>query len=113
MEDKELLNKVKENLKIEDTSKDLIISDMIQEVKNYCNLKELPISLEPFIRKKVKDIIKYESDNEDSTIFDIKSIKEGDTSITYNVDENSSRDNIYGLSDKDKASLKLFMRVRR
>lgn len=113
MEDKELLNKVKENLKIEDTSKDLIISDMIQDVKNYCNLKELPLSLEPFIRKKVKSIISYENENGDNVVFDVKSIKEGDTSITYNIDENNSKDNIYGLSDKDKSYLKLFRRVRR
>lgn len=113
MEDKELLNKVKENLKIEDTSKNLIISDMIQDIKNYCNLKELSLDLEPFIRKKVKAIINYENENGDSAVFDIKSIKEGDTSITYNVDEKSSRDNIYGLSDKDKSALKLFRRVRR
>ncbi|MDU3526419.1 phage head-tail connector protein [Clostridium sp.] len=113
MEDKELLNKVKENLKIEDTSKDLIISDMIQEVENYCNLKALPISLEPFIRKKVKAIINYENENGDTIIFDIKSIKEGDTSISYNVDEKSSKDNIYGLSDNDKSALRLFRRTRR
>lgn len=113
MEDKELLNKVKENLKIEDTSKDLIISDMIQDIKIYCNLKQLPIELEPFIRKKVKAIISYENENGDSVVFDIKSIKEGDTSITYNVDENTSKDNIYGLSDKDKSSLRLFRRMRR
>lgn len=113
MEDKELLDKVKVNLKIEDESKDLIISDMIQEVKNYCNLKKLSSDLEPFIRRKVKDIINYENENGDSTIFDIKSIKEGDTSITYNVDEKSSKDNIYGLSDKDKSTLRLFRRTRK
>ena len=113
MEDKELLNKVKENLKIEDTSKDLIISDMIQDIKIYCNLKQLPIELEPFIRKKVKAIISYENENGDSIVFDIKSIKEGDTSITYNVDENTSKDNIYGLSSKDKSYLQLFRRMRR
>lgn len=113
MEDKELLNKVKENLKIEDTSKDLIIYDIIQDIKIYCNLKQLQIDLEPFIRKKVKAIISYEEENGNSVIFDVKSIKEGDTSITYNVDENNSKENIYGLSDKDKSHLKLFRRVRR
>lgn len=113
MEDKELLNKVKENLKIEDTSKDLIISDIIQDIKNYCNLKQIPIALEPFMRKKVKSIISYEEENGNNVVFDVKSIKEGDTSITYNVDENNSKENIYGLSDKDKSYLKLFRRVRR
>lgn len=113
MRDIELIDEVKSNLNINDMSKDLIISDMIQDVKNYCNLKELPISLEPFIRKKVKSIISYENENGDNVVFDVKSIKEGDTSITYNVDENTSKDTIYGLSDKDKSHLKLFRRMRR
>lgn len=109
----ELVEKVKENLDIFDMTKDLLISDIIQETLNYCNLKELPITLEPFIRKKVKLIIDYEKENGDRVIFDIKSIKEGDTSITYNVNENTSKENIYGLSNKDKSYLKLFRRMRR
>lgn len=113
MEDKELVDKVKESLEIEDESRDLIISDVIQKVKNYCNLKKLPSDLEPFIRSKVKTIISYENENGDSVIFDVKSIKEGDTSITYNVDENNSKDTIYGLSEKDKSDLKVFRRRRR
>ncbi|MDU4726390.1 DNA-packaging protein [Clostridium sp.] len=113
MEDKELLDRVKENLIIEDESKDLLILDVIQEVKNYCNLKKLPSDLEPFIRKKVKAIIIYESEHGDSVVFDIKSIKEGDTSISYNVDEKNSKDTIYGLSDKDKSLLRSYRRTRK
>lgn len=113
MEDKELFNKVKDNLEVDGANKDLIIIDVIQEVKNYCNLKELPISLEPFIRKKARTIISYENEHGTDAVFDIKSIKEGDTSITYNVNENISKDTIYGLSDKDKSHLKLFRRIRR
>ncbi len=59
----EMLEIVKQNLKIEDDSKDLIITDVIQEVLNYCNLKEPSGELEPFIRKKVKTIIDYEKEN--------------------------------------------------
>lgn len=113
MKDIELIDEVKLNLNINDMKKDLMISDIIQDIKIYCNLKELPLELEPFIRKKVKAIISYENENGDSVVFDIKSIKEGDTSITYNVDENTSKDNIYGLSNKDKSYLNLFRRMRR
>lgn len=116
MEDIDLLNKVKGNLKLTDDSKDLIILDIIQDIKNYCNLKYVPIELEPFIRKKVKGIIDYENENDNgnSSLYDIKSIKEGDTTITYNVDGNSnSRENIYGLSESERTSLKLFRRIRR
>ena len=108
----ELRELVKANLKIEDDSKDLLIDDVIQEVLNYCNLKEPPGELEPFIRKKVKTIIDYEKENGSDSVFDIKSIKEGDTSITYNTDE-VSRETIYGLSDQDKKTLARFRRLRR
>ena len=108
----EMVVKVKENLKIIDDDKDLIIADVIQEVLNYCNLKELPIELEPFIRKKVQNIINYEAENGNSSVFDIKSIKEGDTSITYNVDDKTSKETIYGLSDRDMKVLRSFRRLR-
>lgn len=109
----ELIEKVKENLDIFDMTKDLLISDVIQETLNYCNLKELPIMLEPFIRKKVKLIIDYEKENGDSVVFDVKSIKEGDTSISYNVDDKTSKDTVYGLSDRDKKTLQQFRRTRK
>lgn len=111
MQDLELINLVITNLNLTDGNKDLVVSDVIQEVKNYCNLKELPIELEPFIRKKVKTIIQYETEN--SGPFDVKSIKEGDTSITYNVNENYNRDTIYSLSNVDKKALQVFRRLKK
>lgn len=107
-----LITLVKTNLDISGDTKDLIISDVIQEVMNYCNLTELPEALEPFIRKKVQTIIKYEAENGTDTVFDVKSIKEGDTSITYNVDQ-VSRDTVYGLSELDKKDLRPFRRLRK
>jgi hypothetical protein len=108
----EMLARVKENLKIENDEKDLIISDVIQEVMNYCNLAELPETLEPLIRKKVKIIINYEAENGSNNVFDVKSIHEGDTTTTYNVDQ-VSRETIYGLSEQDKMSLRRFRRLRK
>ena len=108
----ELVALLKTNLEIADDSKDLVIKDVIQEVLNYCNLEELPAELEPFIRRKVQSIINYEVENGNSSIFDIKSIKEGDTSITYNVDEKTSKETIYGLSDRDMRTLRAFRRLR-
>lgn len=113
MSKEDFIAEVKKNLKIEDDTKDLIISDAIQEVMNYCNLIELPIELEPFVRKKTQSIINYEEENGTTSVFDVKSVKEGDTSITYNVDENFSKETIYGLSDKDKKSLQQFRRTRK
>lgn len=109
----EMKTKVKTNLKITGDDKDLIISDVIQEVINYTNRQELPEALEPFVRKKVKGIIDYEAENGAASVFDVKSIKEGDTSITYNVDDKTSKETIYGLSDRDKKTLSQFRRLRR
>ena len=107
----EMLARVKENLKIQDDSRNLIITDVIQECLNYCNLTEPPAELEPFIRRKVKAIIDYEAENS-NTVFDVQTIREGDVSITYNTNE-VSRETIYGLSDKDKQALMRFRRLRR
>lgn len=107
----EMVALVRANLKIEDDSRDLTITDVIQEVLNFCNLIEPPAELEPFIRRKVKAIIDYEAENS-NTVFDVQSIREGDVSITYNTNE-VSRETIYGLSDKDKKALMRFRRLRR
>ena len=108
----ELKDLVKINLGIQESDKDLIILDVIQECLSYCNLKEPLAEMEPFIRRKVKTILDYEAENGANAVFDVKSIKEGDTSITYNTDE-VSRETIYGLSDKDKQALMRFRRLRR
>lgn len=108
----ELRELVKSNLKIDDDAKDLLIEDVIRECLSYCNLKEPPAELEPFIRRKVKTIIDYETETGGSSVFDVTSIKEGDTSITYNTDK-VSRETIYGLSDNDKKALQQFRRLRR
>ena len=108
----ELTTLVKTNLKITGTTRDLLIADVIQDALNYCNLAELPVEAEPYIRKKVQTIITYEAENGTDSVFDVKSIKEGDTSITYNTDQ-VSREMIYGLSDKDKSALRCFRRLRK
>ncbi|QHI72895.1 head-tail connector protein [Aminipila terrae] len=129
-----LISKVKTNLNITDASRDLAIKDILQNVMDYCNLPkipveitaerqgitaeeayaliDLPVELEPFVRKKLQGIINYEAENGTDTVFDVKSIKEGDTNITYNVDQNFSKDAVYGLSDVDKKALHRFRRVQ-
>ena len=105
---------VKANLTIEDENKDLIINDAIALAGEYCNITEFPDAIEPVIRRKVKNIIDYESNSTvNGSIFDVKSITEGDSSITYNVDEKHSKDTIYDLSETDKRALKKFRRLRR
>jgi len=109
----ELIALVKTNLNIPDTTKDLIIKDVIQDALNYCNLAELPVEAESYIRKKVKSIISYETQYGVNMVFDIKSISVGDTSTTFNIGDEVSKETIYGLSIKDKSSLNAFRRTRK
>lgn len=109
----DLIALVKTNLDIKDDTRDLIIKDVIQDALNYCNLNELPIEAEPYIRKKVKSIINYETQYGGAIVFDIKSISEGDASTTFNVGSEVSKETIYGLSSKDKSVLSVFRRTRK
>lgn len=102
---------VKQHLNIINNTRDLDISDLITVALEYCNLTELSEALEPWLRKKVKTIINYETENGISTVFDVKSIHEGDTSTSYNV-EQINRETIYGLSEADQAVLRRYRRLR-
>ena len=84
----EMLEKVKSNLKIEDDTRDLNISDVILSVMDYETVKGTG----------------YQQD--------IASIKEGDGSITYATDGSNSREGVYGLSDADKTVLRRYRRLR-
>lgn len=114
MTDTEMLNKVKQNLKIEDDKQDLTISDVILLVCEYCNIstEDIPDSLERIVRKKVKGIIDYEAVSGNGFAQDIASIKEGDGTITYATSGTNGKEGIYGLSDSDKAALRLYRRLR-
>ncbi len=112
MTNEALMELVKQRLEITDGTRDLEISDLITEALEYCNLAELPAALEPWLRKKIKTIINYETENGADSVFDVKSLHEGDTSVTYNIDEDHSRDAIYGLSKQDKSTLRRYRRLR-
>lgn len=110
----EMLETVKKNLKIEDDSQDLVISDVILAVCDYCNLSQecIPEILEPVIRNKAKGIQDYEAANGTGYQPEVASIKEGDGTITWAQTEGNTKASIYGLSDSDKAALRRHRRLR-
>lgn len=108
----DILQLIKNNLKLQTEDYDLVIMDFIQETGTYCNLEELPEALEPFVRKKIKGIIDYETAKGPGYQQEIVSIKEGDGSITYATDGSNSREGIYGLTDADKTVLRRYRRLR-
>lgn len=113
MDKPSLVEKVKKNLKLTDDSQDMVINDIVQLAGNYCNITDYPDGIEPVVRRKAKQVIDYEVQFGANTSVDVKSVKSGDTSITYNMDEGSAHDTIYNLTKADKVSLKAFRRVSR
>ena len=55
--------------------------------------------------------INYEKVNNES-YSDVKSIAEGDTSITYDVNENTNRNGTYYLNEVDKKTLKGYRKLK-
>lgn len=66
---------------VEDSIIEFSILEVQDYIKNYCNIKAVPIALEITIIKIAIDLINYDyiESNE------IKSLNQGDTSITYNI----------------------------
>ena len=114
MNSNEMLQTVKQNLRLGTEDHDLIISDLILTVCDYCNLDPDCVrdSLEPFVRKKAKGIIDYEPVEGTGYNPEIASIKEGDGSITWAQTEGNTKASIYGLSESDKAGLRRHRRLR-
>ena len=110
----EIKKAVKNNLGIEDDARDLLISDVILTICDYCNLDQscIPVLLEPFVRKKVKGIMDYEAVEGAGYNPEVSSIKEGDGSITWALTEGNTKASIYGLSESDKKGLRRLRRLR-
>lgn len=102
---------IKQELNIKDDSKDTLIMDVLVDILNYCNLKELPLELHSFSRRKVEGIINYERDFGLIDGLDLKSIKLGDATVS--IETNTSKSDVYGLSNSDKKYLRMFRRTRR
>ena len=105
---------VKDNLGIKDDTRDILISDVILLVCDYCNLgqKSIPDIIEPIIRKKVKGIIDYETANGMGYRPEVASIKEGDGSITWSQTDGNTKASIYSLTESDKKGLRRHRRLR-
>lgn len=103
---------IKAVLGIKDDSKDILLDYYIEsvsnDVKNYCNLNDIPESLEMFIKKKVISIFKYEL----SEYKGVKSISEGDTRLEFAIEGNGEESKIYSLNDNDRKELRNFRKVK-
>lgn len=95
------LEKLKKLLGIEltDTTKDFllqfILDDVEQIIKDYCNIKEVPETLNNTVLKMAIDMYRNENlGNEESSLGSISSITEGDTSISYRSSTTEFKDSL-------------------
>lgn len=110
----EMRDTVKAGLGIKDNTRDLLISDVILAVCEYCNLdlQCIPDVLEPVVRRKARGIMEYEAANGTGYRPEVASIKDGDGSITWAQTEGNTKASIYGLSESDKKGLRRHRRLR-
>lgn len=114
MTSEKMLAQIRECLGIKDDTQDTMISDVILEVCDYCNLspEHIPDALELFVRKKAKGIIDYEDAVGTGYQPEVAAIKEGDGSITWAQTDGNTKASIYGLSETDKRALRRHRRLR-
>ena len=79
---------IKSDIKIEDSLIEFSILEVKDYIMNYCNRKDVPKELDITIVKLVADIINF--DNTDSE--EVKSLSQGDTSITFNTTSKKRED---------------------
>lgn len=93
-----MLEKLKILLGIEDNSKDYVLQITIDIVKdmvlNYCNIKEIPSGLESVVIAMCIDKYRAESYGQENSEGTVKSISEGDVSVSFgsafSISENPS-----------------------
>lgn len=107
-----MLEKVKALLNLKDNTRDELLSfyiDLIRdEVLNYCNLEDVPKKLENLI---IKILLDFYTKNIASNDKNVKSIKRGDTEITYQ-DENKNAILIQDFLMNYRTQLNCFRRLR-
>ncbi len=89
-----MIEKLKILLGIEDNSKDYVLQLTIDIVKdmvlNYCNIKEIPSSLESVVIAMCIDKYRAESYGSQTVEGKVSSISEGEVSVAYTYDNNSA-----------------------
>ncbi len=108
------LEKLKQLLGIEDISKDFILEFTLERVentiKNYCNIKEIPVELNNTVLSMAMELYRVENFGSEEEGKDIKSIAVGDTTTTF--ESKSNKDVSKKLLKDYKAQLDPFRKLR-
>lgn len=115
-----MLNKLKMILgvKAEDTEKDGVLSFNLEtvqdEVKNYCNIDEIPAALENVVVRIAADLYRSEGYGQADAPRVAQSVSRGDVSINYgNGTATASIGGVKSFIDDYKTQLQAFRKLRR
>ncbi|WMM24052.1 phage head-tail connector protein [Tissierella sp. MB52-C2] len=108
------LEKLKQLLGMKDDSKDFILEFTIEKVedtiKNYCNIKEIPVELNTTVLSMAIELYRIENFGNEEEGKDVKSIQVGDTTTTFET--KISKDISKQLLKDYKAQINPFRRLR-
>ncbi len=94
----EYLIELKKLLNIEDNNKNELLEFIIENVKeiilNYCHISKIPKELKYTLLRMSVDIYNYESFGEKEIKRTASSIKEGDVSVTFDLNSDIIKDTI-------------------
>lgn len=110
-----LLQKLKKLLNITNDEKDFVLEFTIDKISdmilNYCNIKYIPIQLENVLLSMCADSYRIEQPGKEKSEGNVKSITEGDVSVSFGSTENI-QDNISAKLIKDyKTQLNRFRKA--
>ena len=108
------LEKLKQLLGITDDTKDFILEFALEKaedtIKNYCNIKEIPVELNNIVLGMAMELYRIENFGSEEEGKDIKSIQVGDTTTTFET--NKKIDISKELLKDYKAQLDPFRKLR-
>ena len=111
-----MLEKVKMLLGISDTSKDDILSlilEIIQdEVKNYCHIEEIPKRLETIVVRMAVDLYRSEGYGTGTKPLTVSSVSRGDVSTSFDTSSAGGLSGVKSVVDDYAAQLQAFRQMR-
>ena len=105
-------------VKAEDTEKDGVLSFSLEtaqdEVKNYCNIEEIPAALENIVVRIAADMYRSEGYGQADAPRVAQSVKRGDVSINYGSGTATAEiSGVKSFIDDYRAQLQAFRKLRR
>ena len=107
------LSKLKKYLGIQNADKDdildFVLEDVEESIRNYCNIKEVPVGLTNTAYRMAMDVYRNENIGEEEEAFMVTSLTEGDTATGFS--KQSSAEYTQSVLKNYESQLKRYRKV--